>query len=239
MRKYFLNRKLFTLTLCSEILIIVSALSRAWILDVNPKRYFDEGGYVSWFSFLQILVAAYFAWNIFKFRAARNDKFDSKNSHNIWLILSLGCLFLSFDELLALHEKLDTFIHYSLKIQETNLTDRIDSLIVLVYAIVGIGILYWAKYELRKFKAALPWFYIGLFLTFSMIFLDLLTDSKEFVHFFFTDLMQADLINDYIGIVEECCKLFAEGVFIMTLYRCLEISRSLKKVKEDFLASTD
>lgn len=236
MRKNVSNKRIIILTISLEVLVIGSALLRAILLNVNPKRYFADQGYVSWFSFLQILVAAYLAWKIYKSRKSDTIiKNKWKASYNLWAFFSLGFLFLAFDEILRIHENIDYLIHDLFQIQETANTDRIDSLIILVYALFGVGVLYWAKSELNKFKLALPFFGVALALTFTMIFLDLLTDSKDVIYWLFTNPLVVDIVYQSLGIVEECCKIFAEGMFIVALYLCLQISKTKKYFLREFM----
>ena len=236
MTKSFSNRKIIIVTIFVEVLVIGSALLRAMLLNLNPKRYFAQQGYVSWFSFLQILVVAYLAWKTFKSRKSAAKANNWKAGYNLWAILSLGFLFLGLDEILELHENLDHLIHHVFQIQETQITDRIDSLIVLIYALFGISILYWAKSELKKFKSAFALFGIAFTLTFMMICFDLLTDSKDFVYWLFVNHSIADIAHQSLVIVEECCKIFAGGMFIAAFHRCLEISQTKNKYIKSVLS---
>ncbi|MGB6298870.1 MAG: hypothetical protein WBF90_22195 [Rivularia sp. (in: cyanobacteria)] len=230
MRKSVASKKFILSTIVLEVLVIGSALLRAFLLNVNPKRYFDDQGYVSWFSFLQILFAAFLAWKVYKSRKSDvviNDSNKSK-SYNLWAIISFGFLFLGLDEILKIHENVDFFIHDFFQIQETANTDRIDSLIVLIYALFGVGILYWAKSELSKFSQAFPLFGLAISLTFAMIFLDLLTDTTDFFDWLITNDSISYIVYRSLGILEECCKIFAEGMFIIAIYCCLQISKKQK-----------
>lgn len=231
MRKSVSTKKFILFTIILEVLVIGSALLRAFLLNVNPKRYFDVRGYVSWFSFLQILAAAYIAWKIYRTRKSSSiTKTSNKGSasYNLWAILSGGFVLLGIDEMWEVHENIDRLIHDLFQIQETANTDRIDSLIVLIYAVIGVGILYLAKSELKKFKSTLPLFGLALVLTFMMISLDLLTDSRDIIYFLFTNKSIADIVYQSLGILEECCKIFAEGMFLIALYSCLQISKTKK-----------
>lgn len=231
MAKSISSQRIIIFTFVLEFLIIVSALLRAFFLNVNPIRYFDEQGYVSWFSFFQILFASYLAWKVYKTRkstALNNQTNSSLNSYKFWAILSLGFLFLGLDEMLQFHEQLDFLIHDIFKIEETNNTDRIDSLIVLFYALCGGGILYWAKSELKKFRLALPLFCLALSVSLLMIFLDLLTDSKDIIYSIIIDNNAAGIVHLSMSIIEETCKIIAQGIFIITLHRCLQISITQK-----------
>ncbi|MBV6625638.1 MAG: hypothetical protein KI793_22375 [Rivularia sp. (in: Bacteria)] len=99
---------------------------------------------------------------------------------------------------------------------------------MLLYALCAGGVIYWAKSEIRKFKLALPLFSLGLFVTFMMIFFDLITDSKDVAYWLISDKNVAYIVHRGISIIEESCKIFAEGIFIITLHRCLEISKKQK-----------
>lgn len=231
MRKSVSSKRFILFTIVLEVLVIGSALLRAFLLNVNPKRYFKDQGYVSWFSFLQILFAAYLAWKIYKSRKSNsitNTSNKGSASYYLWAIFSCGFLLLGIDEMLEVHENIDYLIHDFFKIQETAYTDSIDSLIVLVYALFGVSILYWGKSELNKFRTAFPLFGIAFSLTFTMIFLDLLTDSADFFDWLITNDSIARIVYQSFSIVEECCKIFAEGMFLIALNCCLQISKKQK-----------
>ena len=210
-------------------MVIGSALLRAMLLNRDPERYFADQGYVTWFSFLQILIVAYFAWKIFQSRKSAVTLNNWKASYNLWAILSLGFVFLGIDELWKIHENIDLFIHDFFQIEETFITDRIDSLIVLLYALLGVSVLYWARSELKKFKSAFSLFSTAFTLIFIMILLDFLTESRHLVNWLFENPSTAEIVNTSIGIVEECCKIFAGGMFIAAFHRCLQISQTKKK----------
>ncbi|MEO1353945.1 MAG: hypothetical protein AAFW84_35205, partial [Cyanobacteria bacterium J06635_15] len=208
-----------------DILVLGSALLIAALLNQNPEKHFAESGYITWFSFLKILAASYLAWKIFQTRksiARVNSWFPS---YNLWAILSFGFLFLGLDEILKIHENLDILIHDFFQICETAITDRIDSLIVFAYALIGINILFWAKSELKKFKPAFSLFSIAFALTLVMIFLDLLTDTHDFVYWLFDNHDLAHTVHSSLGIAEECFKVFAAGMFLAAFLRCLQISQ--------------
>ncbi|KST61863.1 hypothetical protein BC008_07425 [Mastigocoleus testarum BC008] len=225
----FSNRKVISTIVFVEILVIGSALLRAMLLNLNPRRYFAEQGYVSWVSFLQILIVAYLSWKTFESRKSTATSMNLKASYNLWAILSLGFLFLGLDEIFELHESLDYLIHDWFQIQQTEITDRIDSLIVLIYALFGVGILYWAKSELKKFKSAFTLFGIAFGLIFMMILFDFLTDSRDFFRLFFVNSSTVDMAYHSLIIIEESCKIFAGGMFIAAFHHCLQISKTLKK----------
>lgn len=238
MRKNVSSKRFIILTIVLEVLVIGSALLRALLLNVNPQRYFQEQGYVSWFSFIQILFAAFLAWKIYKSRKSNSITRTSNKgsaSYNMWAILSFGFLFLGIDEMGQVHENIDYLIHYFFQIQETANTDRIDSLIVLIYALFGVITLYRAKSELSKFRTAFPLFGIAFSLTFAMIFFDLLTDSPDFFNWVITNDSIARIVHQSFGIVEESCKIFAQGMFIIALYCCLQISKKQKYFSREFI----
>jgi predicted tellurium resistance membrane protein TerC len=105
----------------------------------------------------------------------------------------------------------------------------------LIYALFGVGVLYWAKSELSKFSQAFPLFGIALSLTFAMIFLDLLTDTREFFDWLITNDSIAYIVHKSFSIFEECCKIFAEGMFIIALYCCLQISKKQKYFSKELI----
>lgn len=201
------------------------AVVRALNYGKSPSVYFDEGGIMTWLSFIQLLICSGISFKIFQFR--KNQLIFYKNNRNLsilWLIISIGFIFLSLDEILQIHEKADKFIHYIFNLSETGLTDRIDDLIVVIYVLIAIGLLYFYREELKKYQKAFPTLISGFTILFAMIIIDIMSNRADFF-LLITDPSTAESLKDWVGVIEETLKLFAEALFIRAFYFCLQISR--------------
>ncbi len=185
----------------------------------SPMQYFGtEASVVTWLSFFQLLTIAYFSWKTYKLR---NTK-----SAILWGLIALGFLFLSIDEVARLHENMDSFIHKRMfHMKETALSDRIDDLIIGVYALFGIGTMYFFRDELKKYYKVVPYFVVGFIFIFSMVIVELITNRFDVLPYFIPSHSLAKSLYKLGKIVEESLKLFAEGILIGAFYYCLQLTR--------------
>jgi hypothetical protein len=75
--------------------------------------------------------------------------------------------FAALDELAAIHETLDKQVHHMLHVQETSLTDRLDSVLVSGYGLIGLLTLYVFRQEVYRYRAVWSSFGLGVGLFFS------------------------------------------------------------------------
>ncbi|NET06305.1 MAG: hypothetical protein F6K16_16705 [Symploca sp. SIO2B6] len=196
----------------------------------RPSRYFNEGGYISWISFFQLLACAILAWRIFKLHKGKLTFSTPKSSYRLWSIIALGFLFLAIDEVVEIHERIEDMIFQSLNLEETSFTRRIDDLIVGSYGLIAVGILYFYKEEIKKYSQVIPIFVCGFILMFAMVIFDLVSNKSDLLFLLIGDESFSEIIKHWLRALEETLKIFSEGVFIGALYRCLQISRRFPAV---------
>lgn len=194
----------------------------------DPKKYFAEWHLITWISFIKLLAVAYINWNIFATRKDNNLNFSLNYGYSVWLIVAFGFLFLGLDEILLIHENSDKAIHKLFKLQETSFSDRIDDLIVLIYAMLGILILYSYKDELLKFTKAFPYLFIGFLFLFVRIFIDFITNRNDIIPLIINDDKSVKAVNYILALSEGTTKLIAETFFITAFYLCLKLSRKIE-----------
>ena len=185
----------------------------------SPLLYFGkEASFITWLSFLQLLIIAYLSWKTFKLQ--------KEKSAILWGLIALGFLFLSIDEVARIHENMDSFIHkHILHIKETAISDRLDDLIVGVYALFGIGTMYFFREELKKYYKVIPYFVIGFILIFSMVTVELIVNRFDVLPALISNHSFAKSVYKLGKIMEESFKLFAEGVLIGAFYYCLQLTK--------------
>lgn len=203
-------------------------------LDGNPKKYFGEGRIITWISAINLLAISWLSYRILQIRRPAQEQFFWRAPFMLWAIISLGFLFLTADELFTIHEFTDKMIHQIFRIKETGVTDRIDDIIVVFYGIVGIGILYTYREELRKYRQALPFLKYGFILLFIMGALDTFTNRKDIISM----LVNPDSINTihiWLCVADDSTKIFSETCFLVGFYSALQIAKQMdiKPVKPE------
>ncbi len=199
---------------------------------------FTQGGNISKLSFLQLLIISRLSYKILKIRKPRNVSLSLKSSSAIWGFISIGFLYLAADEYFSIHENIDYFIHYLFNMQETNLTDRIDDIIIGIYGIIGIWLLYLYREEMKRFKDAFPLLIAGFIMLFLTVGFDILTNGKDILSMFLEANVVA-LIYHPLELVEESFKVMAEACYLVAFYMVLDKSRRmLAKSEESGLATS-
>lgn len=99
------------ITFFLEALGITLAITRSIIRQKSWMRYFDEGAFMSWFSFAQLIITSGLAWQVFQVRKQTFLKFYHHQKYQLWALIAIGFLFLGIDEVIQIHEKTDDFIH--------------------------------------------------------------------------------------------------------------------------------
>jgi hypothetical protein len=132
----------------------------------------------------------------------------------IWAFISLGFLFLAFDELWSIHERIDQKIHAIFSLEETAFTDRIDDFIVLFYGVIGAILIYAHLGEFRSLTSLRKYLGIGFVLLFLMILVDAGTNRKEYIDFMNIQGEMRDIIVEVAWHTENVLKLMSEAVFL-------------------------
>jgi len=213
------HKKILLAVIALDIIVICIAL-----IAKNPLIHFSEAGFVTCFSFFQLLIIASLSREIFIIRKGQAKTNAWKMPYAIWLIMAVAFVFLSIDELGMIHEYVDIFIHKIFSIEETALTDRIDDMLVALYGLVGIMGLYYYREELKKYREATVLFITGFIFFFAMISLDLLFNTDDILRLFFSNVSTLHNLDYWLDIIEDIIKIIAEGIFIVAFYRCYEIT---------------
>ena len=210
-----LSKHKFLIFLLSFDLLLTIFLA---LFTEDSRKYYKEGQLVTLYSGLKLITISVIAYKIFKFKKGNFSFHVLKYSISIWLIMSAGFLFLAIDELALIHENIDKLIHHILGIQESSLSDRIDDLIILVYAIIGIYILYRYKDEILKYNFFIKYIIISFILLFIMIVADVLTNKSDILMWLMPDRNEYKPVKDTLDYIEEITKLFSESILIFAFY---------------------
>lgn len=224
--------QILLIVLFGESLALALAISGAIAAGHSAKAYFEEGGYMTILSCLQLLAGAFVAKQVFTI-ATNSANPVLKQSSFFWRIVYLGMSFLTFDDAFQIHEYMDKFIHLLMKVlfglEETNLTDMIDDLIVGGYVLLFL--LYVARewQTIKIFRDSFIYFKAGLLLTTVMIFFDALSNNTFFVSMITDNREQEKSLLIWFGTLEDSIKIYAGGLFLVAIYKCWRIAQQKAK----------
>lgn len=226
--RYTVKKILFIVLFC-ESLAIVAAITGAIALDLSPKTYFGEvnrGGLITWLSFIQLLIAAVLSRNIFKIVKSVPQLKINKSSV-FWLTICLGLFFLALDDLLGIHEQMDYWIHQLFQLKETEVSDLIDDVIVGGYLIFFLIYVAFKWQIIKVFRRSFIFFKLGFILSAAMVILDVATNNRLFISMIIDDGAIASSIQQWLEVIEDSAKIFAEGMFIVGIYQCWQIAKTV------------
>lgn len=190
---------IITVAILNFLMVVIGYITRN-----NPTKFYREGAVGTHISILLLALIGFVSFRIFLHR----------RRYAIWLLISLGFVFLAFDEGLLIHERLDEAFHQYFGITETRLTDRLDDILIALYGLVGAWVLYLYRKELLRFRALLRFLMVGFACLAASVVLDLATNDN--VVFLWLGIPDAN-IPDYklpLRALEEVFKLMAEAVFL-------------------------
>lgn len=216
----------FKLVIFIDLLVVFYAL----VTGNYSGEPFKEDAFVTKFSYYQLLFSSFLSFYVFNIRKSQLQISSWRSLPVVWLLIALGFLYLSFDEVNQYHENLDINIHNLFHIKETGFTDRIDDLIIGIYLFLGIYLLSLYKEELLFYKKFKYIFLVAFYLTALMIIFDLLSNGNGVLYFFVHDIDYSKYLQEKISIFEDILKIFAEGFLLGGIYSCLNIAKKLKGV---------
>lgn len=213
----FLNRTLALLTL-----LIVSTLTIGAFL--NPPCIgwaFGECDLLTWFSFFLLITAGLICKKIGE-RSLFAEEDNGSSQSTLWRLLYLGFIFLAFDELLRIHERIDELFHKLLGIEENALTDHLDDLIIVIYGLIGffVLLLYWR--EALKLLQSWRLIFFAILCSVLTVLFDFIGNSRDFFVEVFGDHQLAERVISFIDVIEDSFKLYGEIFFVATFLAVLK-----------------
>ena len=218
-------KQILSIILFLDSLAVTLAIARAVILDISPATYFGEigrDGYITYISFLQLSIAAIFAFRIFRV-AKLSPKLNQ--SGFFWLVVGIGLFFLALDDVVGIHEQLDYWLHDLFDLEETEITDMADDLIVGGYLAIGLIFVVSQWQAIKIFNQAFIFFRLGFVLASVMVLLDIVTSNMFFVSTITDNFTLQLAIKRWLSAIEDSTKIFAEGILIVGTYKCWQIAR--------------
>jgi hypothetical protein len=189
---------------------VARGLSRA----NNPARYFGEGRFTTWLSCLQLALTGVAALGIFLARRRQVSGQGDRSPHVLWGLIATGFFFLAFDERYQIHEDLDQWIHRAFRWRESSWTDRLDDLLVGVYAVIGMGVIWTYRSELHRFRPIGSYLLVGFILTFVSVACDTVSNRRDALAHLLPAGSDPDRWQAWVAVAEGSFMLLAESVFL-------------------------
>ncbi|PSB13426.1 hypothetical protein C7B76_19905 [filamentous cyanobacterium CCP2] len=199
-----------------DTMIVAFAVGQALHLSRPIVMHFHENGIITRLSFIQLLTASVIAWATFCIRSGTFSFKNWRSPSTFWLIVAIGFAFLAVDEGFEIHEKLlQRAIFTAFDLKRNFLTVRINDFIMLLYGLVGIGILWLYSPEIRRDRKTNQHLIIGFALLFVMIIVDTLGNKREipFLATLFPTSTNTNL-RWTLKVIEETITLYSEAFFI-------------------------
>lgn len=221
-------QRLIALVLAVDCLVVLAGMLAGWQLYQDPSKLMGEHRPLTWFSFLQLLGTAGVTGRIFQYRRSRVPYTAAwRAPFFLWFLVAMGFVYFAIDEVAGLHEEFDRALHGILQARPTELTDRLDGVIVGVYGVIGLWVLYVYRQELFHYRDVVPHVTLGFGLFGVMVLLDLASDGDAFFSWLTGSVVSGYQLARWVSALEDGMKLVAEGVFFSAAYACREIAKQL------------
>jgi hypothetical protein len=198
----------------------------------NPSRYFGEGRFTTAISCLQLLAVAVFCALIFLQRNRVMRGRPGRLAVLVWAAIAAGFVFLTLDEALQFHEKLDKWILRTLSLENNQITDRLDDALIGFYGLCGLIVMWACRSEMLRFRSVM---FKPLVLGFIALVLSVLGDTisngDELLLAMTGDLALAKKLNGWFSVVDGAFTLIAEGFFVAAFFAGWKQARTLASSK--------
>lgn len=205
---FFRTRTIVGASMVFSILLILFGF-----LNGDISEPFDEGRPGTFASVLLLLLISITSFKIYRRRPqSRSNRLSEQRL--IWLVIAVGFFFLALDDAGKIHEGIDKFIHEYFDMVETDWSDRIDDIIIAIYALIGAATLYLYRAELNRYRFASGYLLAGFSALLLTIVLDLMSNGPGFFLWLGATDEAAQSLETVVDACEEVSKLLAEAIFL-------------------------
>jgi hypothetical protein len=220
-------KRVFVWVFLAQGFVLALALILGYQRD-NLDKHFGEAGFVTTFSFFNLLFISYVLAIVFYTALSSSEKNGDSLKKRfaksvIWLVMAIGFLWLSFDEILMIHEKTDKAFHQFFQIKETSLTNRMDDIMVFSYPVLGLLAMYFSRKALYPYRKSLYFVVLGVALFCIMAVYDSMGKGLSSKYHNTRTMYQ---------VYEESSKVLAEGFLMVASLYCLRVSNSVRRKRE-------
>lgn len=203
--------------------LIVFFVGISFPLGIEADWSFNEGKPMTMLSVFFLFAIGHFCLRI------KDIVANDVNAARVWKVLGYTFIFLGFDDWLRIHETLDHTIHKIFRIKETNFTDHLDDVIVILYGVAVALILLRNVRYLLQFLPATKYFIPAAIFSAIHAVLDFIISSKPWIKTFVPDPQDLENVIIYSECVEEAFKLYAEVFIVSAIVCCYALARDRAK----------
>lgn len=177
---------------------------------------YQEVGFGTYYSGLQLIAIALCCFLI-STKLAKSPIHEGARDYFIWKLAAIGFLYLFLDEIAQLHEKIDFAIHFLFIENKSDVTDSIDDVIVLIYAIFGGIFLLTNKKTFLKELEYKKTYILSFLVVLMMVALDVLTGGN--FDFIFDDWGggNASRLRSMAVFLEDSLKLWGGALILVAV----------------------
>lgn len=202
--------------LLGNLVLISVAVILGWSRDpARFSRYFDEGRFPMIFSCLQLAAVAVLAVGIYRRRRTLSAARGWRAGYQLWGLIAAGFVFLALDEGFQFHEQIDHWVHSAANWKETDLSDRLDDLLIGGYALIGLGVLAIYRREMAAARVMLRPLILGFVFTGISVVGDALGHHPDGFLAMGAQKRDARLLVEIFEVLEGGFMLLAEGCFVV------------------------
>jgi hypothetical protein len=211
--------------LLAESIMISTAISAGYS-DGDLTKFFEESGWITSVSYIQLLLLSAFSFAIYFVRTRNDSRRSFAGVHMIWVLIGCGFIYLAFDERFMWHERLDFYVHDFFNIEETSLTDRLDDIIIGISCLIGLVTAYICRKEVFRYSDAKNLLIWGFIFIGGMTVFDIVSNRYDVIPFIFGDDSIGKTLHTAALLLDDSFKLLAEGFFISALFCYMRQCRS-------------
>jgi hypothetical protein len=218
-----LNAKLvIVVTVTTTVAVIIASVTKQLGSWLGWFRDADRLAIVSGLSQTNLLLVSILSLGIAFRRLRRHD--DKARDWFVWLLISVGTLFLFADSALGVNEWIETKFERILGISDTRWTRRIDDGLIAIGGMIGIGaICYWRTAFSETRESALL-FGTAVVLLSAMMLLDLTTDQLDLLMPDFGQTEFTKRTRGAIELLEDTLMLIGEALLVIGTFIAFQAS---------------
>jgi hypothetical protein len=222
------SRRPLAFLLSFDAVVVASAVVHGLLRTGNPSRYFGEGRWTMFVSCFQMFLVAVFSFGVFSVRR-KHPEVARAREHWLWALIGGGFVYLTADDAFKLHERLDHFITRSLHLVPSGWTDRIDDAIIGVYGLIGLGVLFYFRREVLRFRPMLRPLAVGMVFSALCILCDTLSNRPDFFQWLTGNAGLAQQLETWFAVGDGAFQLCAQGAFVAAFYVATQYALLLAK----------
>ena len=218
-----LNAKLIIfVTVTTTAAVIIASITKqlgswlGWFHDA------DRLAIVSGLSQTNLLLVSILSLGVAFRRLRRQD--DKARYWFVWLLISVGMLFLFTDSALGVNEWIETKFERVLGISDTRWTRRIDDGLIAIGGMIGIGAIYFWRAAFSRTRESASLFGMAAVLLSAMMLLDLTNGQLDLLMPDFGQTELTRLTRGAIELLEDTLMLIGEALLIIGTFIAFQAS---------------